>query len=78
MENKSLNLYVLKGCPYCIKVLNYLEEEGIEVDLKYIEDKENEDRLIEVGGKRQVPCLFIDEEPMYESDDIIEWFRENR
>ena len=30
-------------------------------------------RLLEVGGKQQVPCLFIDGEPLYESADIIRW-----
>ena len=30
-------------------------------------------RLIEAGGKEQVPCLFIDGKPMYESLDIIDW-----
>ena len=29
--------------------------------------------LVRVGGKRQVPCLFIDGEPLYESLDIIAW-----
>lgn len=75
---KNLELYVLNGCPYCNKVLAYLDEEDIQVDSKYIEEKENEDYLIENGGKRQVPCLFIDGEPMYESDDIIAYFRENK
>ncbi|MBS4843870.1 MAG: glutathione S-transferase domain-containing protein, partial [Collinsella sp.] len=33
--------------------------------------------LIAVGGKRQVPCLFIDGKPLYESSDIIAWVQEN-
>ena len=33
--------------------------------------------LMEVGGKRQVPCLFIDGAPLYESSDIIDWLRAN-
>jgi glutaredoxin len=28
-----------------------------------------------VGGKHQVPCLFIDGDPMYESDDIVAWMK---
>ena len=36
-----------------------------------------EQRLVELGGKAQVPCLVIDGEPMYESDDIIAWLAEN-
>ena len=33
--------------------------------------------LIERGGKRQVPCLFIDGKPMYESNDINTWLEQN-
>ena len=33
------------------------------------------ERLVRVGGKAQVPCLFIDGTPMYESDDIIAHLR---
>ncbi len=46
-----------------------------------LEINENEaarQRLEEVGGKVQVPCLFIDGELLYESDAIIEWFEGNR
>lgn len=38
---------------------------------------EDRERLIREGGKLQVPCLFIDGKPLYESDDILEWLREN-
>lgn len=31
----------------------------------------------DMGGKRQVPCLFIDGKPLYESSDIIAWFEQN-
>ena len=37
------------------------------------ESEEAAEQLVSVGGKRQVPCLFIDGEPLYESQDIIDW-----
>ena len=39
--------------------------------------KSEDDRryLIENGGKEQVPCLFIDGKPLYESLDIIDWLK---
>ena len=49
-------------------------------DIEFHDIRKNEDdrkRLIEVGAKEQVPCLFIDGKPMYESDDIIAWLRAN-
>jgi len=37
----------------------------------------NEEELIRLGGKDQVPMLLIDGKPLYESGDIIKWFKEN-
>lgn len=74
MSEKNLELYVKTTCPYCHKVLSFMEENGIELPLRNIETSDaDRDRLIEVGGKRQVPCLFIDGKPLYESSDIIDF-----
>lgn len=40
-------------------------------------DPKNKDELIALGGMYQVPMLLIDGKPLYESDDIIKWFKEN-
>ncbi|MBW1881075.1 MAG: glutathione S-transferase domain-containing protein [Deltaproteobacteria bacterium] len=29
---------------------------------------------MERTGRTQVPCLFVDGEPMFESLDIVDWF----
>jgi glutaredoxin len=50
-----------------------MEKNGIELDMKSTTDPQNAATLLQVGGKNQVPCLFIDGAPMYESDDIIAW-----
>lgn len=74
----NLALYYRPTCPFCIRVTNYLDQRGIQIDLKNIsQDEEAEATLISVGGKRQVPCLFIDGKPLYESGDIIQWLDEN-
>ena len=74
----DLELYVMNGCPFCIKVEDFLARNGIEIPERSIStDKDAERTLIEVGGKRQAPCLFIDGKPLYESDDIIAWVRLN-
>lgn len=77
---KDLKLYVIDGCPFCQRVLNHMEQQGIEgVDvLSVTKDADAKAELIEKGGKYQAPCLFIDGEPMYESADIIQWFEENK
>ena len=40
-------------------------------------DPDAEQTLISIGGKRQVPCLFIDGKPLYESSYIIAWVQKN-
>ena len=75
----NLKLYMFDTCPFCRKVLREIEDQGrTDIELKNIrKDPEDEKTLLEVGGKSQVPCLFIDGKPMYESGDIIEWLRNN-
>ena len=76
--NRELELFMKPTCPYCIKVMSFMEENGITVPLRNIEaDEDTAKTLVTVGGKRQVPCLFIDGRPLYESDDIIAWLRAN-
>ena len=76
--NHELVLYVMTGCPYCIKVKRFLTDNGVTIPERNIStDADAERTLIAVGGKRQVPCLFIDGKPLYESSDIIAWVQEN-
>ena len=75
----KLKLYMLETCPFCRKVINEVEKEG-RSDIEFHDiRKSEEDRLtlVNVGGKEQVPCLFIDGTPLYESDDIIQWLKDN-
>ncbi len=66
-------LYYKSTCPFCQKVLAFIKENNITVDLKDIMDQEHADALIAKGGKQQVPFLIDSENDtsMYESDDII-------
>lgn len=72
-----LDLFILDSCPYCKKVLSFLDEHDIAYNKIDIRNKTSEDALIKIGGKRQVPFL-IDKDrniQMYESDDIIEYLK---
>ena len=75
----KLELYYKVECPYCQKVLNYMMDNCQIKDVKLVDIKEgnNNEDLINRGGKDQVPCLFIDGKALYESDDIIKSFKEN-
>lgn len=76
---QNLRLFVLQRCPYCNRVRKYIEENDIEgVEIVDIDVPENQDELLRVGGQDMVPCLFIDGKPLYESGDIIQWFKENK
>lgn len=77
-QTQDLVLYYKPTCPFCARVLDYMEEAHISLPLRNIlEDNDALNTLIEVGGKKQVPCLFIDGKPLYESGDIIDYLREN-
>ncbi|MDY4678466.1 MAG: glutathione S-transferase N-terminal domain-containing protein [Bifidobacterium tsurumiense] len=71
---KKLELFYKDDCPYCHKVMDFMDEHSISVEMRnVITDPANRERLLAVGGKGQVPCLFIDGEPLYESMDIIDF-----
>lgn len=76
---EKLTLYVGTTCPFCKKVESFMEDNGIDsVEIKNIdEDKEAREYLIEKGGKKQVPCLFIGDKALYESLDIIKYLKDN-
>lgn len=72
-----LELFILENCPYCKKVMNYMDENDVKYRKIDIANKENEESLVRIGGKRQVPFL-IDKDrniQMYESSDIIEYVK---
>lgn len=75
---KNLKLFYFDECPFCKKVIQYMERNNIEVEMANIHaDPKNKEELIKLGGKEQVPMLLIDGEPLYESSDIINWLKEN-
>ena len=54
--------------------LNFMDEHDIVLpimDISLEPYKDGYDKLINLGGKYQVPCLDIDGKALYESDDII-------
>lgn len=64
-------LYFKPTCPYCQRVLSFMEDRGIEIELRNTMDPAMRAELVGIGGKPQVPCLVIDGKPLYESADII-------
>lgn len=76
----KLELFKRDTCPYCVKVQMLIEELGVEDQIEQLDitrDPAARERLVAVGGKQQVPCLFIDGKPLYESRDIMNWIEQN-
>lgn len=70
-----IELYVSETCPYCRKVMDFMEKESIRYDKKDVSEPENLQKLLELGGMAQVPFLYDKDygSQMYESDDIIKY-----
>lgn len=75
----QLELYYFPGCLFCRRVFNAMESLSLTDEIVLYNIHEDEDaakHLVAVGGKRQVPCLFIDGKPLYESADIIAYLEQ--
>ena len=70
-------LYYRPTCPYSKKVLAAAKALGVGLELRDIGEGVHCGELKKRGGKQQVPYL-VDRKhniEMYESDDIVEYFR---
>ena len=77
-----IELYHAESCPYCVKVIEYLEHAGIPYVSKPIslfQSSSLKEELKRLGGKTQVPFLVDPARniKMYESDDIIAYVKEH-
>lgn len=71
-----LVLYKFDSCPYCQRVMRQLGALGLSeaVELRDIlREPAARSSLMAATGMGQVPCLFIDEAPLFESSDILAW-----
>ncbi len=74
----SMILYHFESCPYCVKVRNAVSELAMELEMR--DTRANDayrEELLSLTGKTQVPCLLIDGKPIHESDDIVNYLKEN-
>lgn len=79
----KFDFYFKPECPFCMKVMNFMHDNTIINYTSFnISDgtarEENKKKLEDLGGKVQVPFIVDkDGKGMYESDDIIEHFKDN-
>ncbi|MBT6177238.1 MAG: glutaredoxin family protein [Deltaproteobacteria bacterium] len=75
-EELELILYKSDTCFYCHRVLEAVNSLSIPLVLQDTRrDPGARKRLIKLGGKPQVPCLIINGKPLYESSDIVRFFK---
>ncbi|MBI5273470.1 MAG: glutathione S-transferase N-terminal domain-containing protein [Chlamydiales bacterium] len=76
----DLALYYRPNCFYCTKVLDVIKKDTItQIEMKNIStNPQYITQLVQVGGKKQVPCLVINGKAMYESDTIINWLDKHK
>ncbi|MEQ8859842.1 MAG: glutaredoxin [Pseudomonadales bacterium] len=73
-------LYQYASCPFCHRVRQFLESQGIDVELRdTLGDPAARRELVLGGGQGMVPCLRIERAGevrwLYESMDIIDYLR---
>ena len=71
--NPKVEIYVWKACPFCIRAIQLLERKGV----AYIEyaidgDEQARNRMAERTGtgRRSLPQIFIDDQPVGGCDDL--------
>jgi glutaredoxin len=76
-KTQNLSLYQLPSCPFCVKVRRAMKREGLNIELRNINQNNGyREELIREGGKRTVPCLRIENPDgqvqwLYESKDVV-------
>jgi len=76
-----LALYMRPSCPFCVRVTDYCRDAGLLLETRNIGQGEHLEALMVGGGKRQVPCLRIQDATgrshwLYESLDIIAYLQQ--
>lgn len=75
-ENGKIKLFVYKNCPFCHKVINYIEKNGLNNKVVILEATENMAELKRLNNG-DTQCPFLVDEPkniqMLESADIIKY-----
>ncbi|PKL74434.1 MAG: hypothetical protein CVV27_20520 [Candidatus Melainabacteria bacterium HGW-Melainabacteria-1] len=67
-----LELYMFRACPYCRRVLSLIERDHIPVSYRDTHlNPSFRKELLSLTGKAQVPCLFVDGQPLFESAAIM-------
>ena len=68
-----VEIYSTMFCPYCARAKALIEEKGVayeNYDLD-VEGRYRDEMIRRAGGRRTVPQIFIDGEPIGGSDELV-------
>lgn len=69
-----LVLYKYDSCPFCLRVFAAIDRLGLNIEYRDVrKDPAWREDLRKRTGRTTVPCLLIDDVPMFESADIVRW-----
>ncbi|PSP57072.1 glutaredoxin [Halobacteriales archaeon QH_7_66_36] len=76
MSDDTITLYRLQGCPFCERVVQSLQDNGVEYESRFVEARHSRrDAVQRISGARTVPAI-VDENTgvtMSESANIVEY-----
>lgn len=79
LKKSDLLLYYRDDCLFCLRVIDFLEKEGIDIPMvNTVESKQAELDLYQMADRYTVPCLSIQGQPMHESVQIMDWLKQNK
>ena len=71
-ETASLVLYQYQACPFCVKVRRAMVRKGLTSETRDVKRNDGaREELLAGGGDLKVPCLRVEEQWIYESDEIM-------
>ncbi len=71
---RKLVLYKSDSCGYCMRVMRVLDQTNVQVELRDTRSSaEARQELYDATSRTTVPCLFVDDVPMFESKNISHW-----
>jgi len=69
----KIDVYTTTYCPYCTRAKDYLGKKGIEYSVIDVtgDDAARIDLVQKSGGRKTVPQIFIDGQPIGGFDDMV-------
>ena len=77
----KLELFYYNQCPFCFRVVKAIDELGLQEKITFrnvLDNPQDRKYHMDQTGRTTVPCLYVDDKPMFESADIIQWLKDKK